>query len=47
MIGIVDSILCRGGVVESMLRFRSVWEANSVRGFADFHMGSLKCSRGR
>ena len=28
-------MVCRAGVVESMLRFRSVWEAESVRGVAD------------
>ena len=47
MIGVVDSILCQISVVESMLRFRSVWEAESVRGVADFHVEGLKCDRGR
>ena len=33
--------------VESSLRFRSVWEAQSVIGVVDFDMGRLKCDRCR
>ena len=35
------------GFVESMLSFRSVWEAESVIGVADFDVESLRCDRCR
>ena len=34
-------------VVESMLSFRSVWEAESVIGVVDFNVETLKRDRGR
>ena len=46
MRGVVDSMVGGAGVVESMLSFRSVWEAESIIGVADFNMKSLKCDRG-
>ena len=45
--GVVDSMLPEPGVEESMLSFRSVWEALSAIVVADSDVESLKCDKCR